>query len=423
MIISFKTLGCRLNQAEEESLKRQFLEAGFWVSDSSKADLCIVNTCSVTAIADKKSRLAIRNLRNKNPKLKIIATGCGAEKVQNCPEVDYWIPNSQKENAFSLIIKKFNLDCAQKLNKKIIETYTNEKGRTRAILKVQDGCNNFCTYCIVPYLRGREKSYSPQSILENAQRLEKLGYKEIIISGVNVGRYLYRENNQVINFYKLLKLILENTNFSRIRLSSINPQDFNEKLITLWGKEIRLCRHLHLSLQSGSNSVLKRMGRPYNVQGYYSLVKRIRHYLPGVAITTDVIVGFPGETDKEFLETVDFIKKVRFAKLHIFPYSPREGTKAFAMKDQVADIIKKDRAQQLKSLGERLSDNYMNKFLNKKISVLFEEQKHEGWLGLSSNYLKVLTKTNEDLKNQIKEVFVERLEKGFLVGRLTEKTN
>ncbi len=373
--IAFYTLGCRLNQAEEEKLRRQFNEAGFFVARPELADIIVINTCSITGVADKKSRQAIRRLKGLNDRAKIVVIGCGANELGQLPEVDLAIGNKDKDKVFTIITQEYSLVP------KFSQQKSSTSKRTRALLKIQDGCNNFCAYCIVPYLRGREKSLSLNELVSEAIKLRKLGYNELVLSGVNVGRHDDLEG--------LINELLVKTDFPRIRLSSINPQDITPKLIKLWSRDKRLCRHFHLSLQSGCDETLKRMGRPYNGADFTKVVNLIRKEINEVAITTDVIVGFPGETAEEFTKTCDFIKKTKFAKIHVFPYSVREGTKASKMTQQIDSRIKKERAKILRDVSSKLRENYLHDFVGKTENVLFEEKKGSYWWGLTSNYIKV----------------------------------
>lgn len=421
--VYFYTLGCRLNQAEEESIKRQFLLTGFTVVDPKYADIIIINTCSVTSVADKKSKIAIRKLKRENGAARIVVMGCAAKGVTGMSEVDLIISNQEKDKTFEIISSSKLI--SSKFTQKPRARTQNLDIRTRALLKVQDGCNNFCTYCIVPYLRGREKSVPFLEVLKEAKRMEKMGYREIVISGVNVGKYSSPIDKTVIpkiktsteegiiNLEGLLRTILSETKIPRIRLSSINPQDVSEGLINLWAKESRLCRHLHLSLQSGSDLILKKMGRPYTKKQYLDLVKKIRKQIPGIAITTDLIVGFPGETEREFQETKDFVKKILFARIHVFPYSKRERTKAANMLNQINENEKKNRSKKLRSISKNLSNDFKKKFIGTEQEVLFEgfdrklnkkNQKKKDWLGLTSNYIKVRYESEKDLKNKILKI-------------------
>lgn len=398
--ISFVTLGCRLNQAEEESLRRQFAEAGILICAPNNADICIVNTCSVTALADKKSRQKIRSLKTENPKLKIVVIGCGAS--DEIKEADLVIPNKDKRKTFDLVSAVI---ARNKVTRQIRSPQPKVfamtgSGRTRALLKIQDGCNNFCAYCIVPYLRGREASVPANDAVAEAKKLDKMGYRELVLSGVNVGKYSSDGNDLT----GIIRQILSKTSFKRIRLSSVNPQDITDDMIELWKSEPRLCRHFHLSLQSGSDSVLERMGRPYTAERYLELVQKIKKSMPDLALTTDIIVGFPGETEKEFAETCDFVKQVGFAKLHVFRYSKRVGTRAAEMSDQVPAEVKKARSESLIKIGEVLRNDFVGKCMDKEVEVLFEEKKGEYWYGLSSNYIRVKFKSEENLGNKFRVI-------------------
>lgn len=405
-VFSFLTLGCRLNQAEEEKLRRQVMESGFLISNPETADFCIVNTCSVTAIADRKSRKVIQKLKIKNKELKIIAIGCSVEKAKDIPEVKLSIPNERKSEALKEIIKKFNINNSNLNNNYELKIKNSASKRTRALLKIQDGCNNFCAYCIVPFLRGREVSVDSKEVIVEAKKLKTMSFQELVLSGVNVGKY---DSNE-LNLTKIIEKLLSETGFKRIRLSSINPQDITDDLIQLWKRNERLCRHFHLSLQSGSTSVLKRMGRPYTAKEYQQLSTKIIHEIPDMAITTDVIVGFPGETEEEFAETCEFVKKANLAKLHVFPYSERSGTKAARMPEQVSAEVKKLRASKLRVIGKELEKEFKSKFIGKNIEVLFEEKKPArigqggdgDWYGLTSNYIRIKYQSKEDLENQFK---------------------
>lgn len=423
--ISFLTLGCRLNQSEEEKLRRQFSEAGFFVSKLPEADLIIVNTCSVTQLADKKSRQKIRGAIKINPSAKMVVMGCGVNEAKKIRGIDLFIDNKDKNEAFKIIAKKFSSalerpnspkdlgNISRKnhlklpysdlspLSKTKSKDFASNKKRTRALLKVQDGCNNFCTYCIVPYLRGREVSVPLFNLIEEAKKLDEMGYRELVISGVNVGRYSYKTGNRKVDLAGLIKEILKNTNFPRLRLSSVNPQDITPKIIDLWAQEERLCKHLHLSLQSGSNSVLKRMRRPYTTEKYAEVVRSIREKMPDIAITTDVIVGFPGETAREFEETCEFVESLGFAKLHVFPYSIRRGTKAAEMSKQIDKKTKKERAEKLRKIGDKLYKEYRRRFIGRELPVLFEERKDGYWYGLTSNYIRVKYQSKDNLTNKI----------------------
>jgi threonylcarbamoyladenosine tRNA methylthiotransferase MtaB len=268
--------------------------------------------------------------------------------------------------------------------------------RTRAFVRVQDGCNNFCAYCIVPLVRGGERSLPADGVISEIKQRSAEGDKEVVLTGTEIGAY----NHQDVGLAGLLKCILKETGIARLRLSSLQPPEITPELLELWCDE-RLCRHFHLSLQSGSDSVLQRMGRRYNTADYKRAVAQIRKAVPDAAITTDIIVGFPGESDVEFRESCDFAKQTQFARIHVFPYSPRPGTKAAAMPNHVEDRIKQERSRKMLALGRACVRNFRKRFLGQTVMVLWEKQTGGVWSGLTDNYIRVFTKSDQDLTNQL----------------------
>jgi threonylcarbamoyladenosine tRNA methylthiotransferase MtaB len=324
----------------------------------------------------------------------VVAVGCYVERARQelarLDGVDLVFDNSQKANLVSL------LEESGYLNPPSSSVPTKADFRTRAFVRVQDGCNNFCTYCIVPLVRGREQSLSADGVISEIKQRVADGDKEVVLTGTEIGAY----NHQDIGLSGLLKRILSETRIARLRLSSLQPPEITPELLELWQDE-RLCRHFHLSLQSGSNAVLKRMGRRYSTADYKRAVELIRKAVPGVAITTDIIVGFPGETDDDFQESYDFAKQMRFARIHVFPYSPRPGTKAAAMPDHVEDRVKQERSRRMLALGRACVRNFKRQFLGKTVMVLWEKETCGVWSGLTDNYIRVFTKSDKDLTNQL----------------------
>lgn len=397
MKVTIETLGCKLNQAESDELVRRFTDAGHTiVSRQGNPDVYILNTCTVTHIADRKARHLFRMLKKKNPDVKIIATGCYAHRapleVAEVDEVDIVTGNGDK------------LDLVQRLQENgILQPSTNEdqtkpaSKRTRAFVKVQDGCNNFCSYCIVPYVRQGEKSLPPQQILNDIKKREAEGFKEIVLTGTRIGGYLH----DGVNLEKLLSMILKETEIPRIRVSSLQPQEITTGLLALW-KNNRLCPHFHLSLQSGSDTVLQRMRRRYTISEYEKTVDLIRLLVPDVAITTDVIVGFPGETDQEFQDSYAFCRRMEFAKIHVFPYSPRSGTMAVKMPDKVPDKVKKARTDEMLALADETERNFRERYAGVEMDVLWEQETDKGvWSGVTGNYIRVYRRDSANLENQI----------------------
>jgi threonylcarbamoyladenosine tRNA methylthiotransferase MtaB len=403
MKIAVQTLGCKLNQAETESLGRQFVEAGYeLVQNPSEADVYILNTCTVTRTADAKARHLLRAAHRQNPNAFIIATGCYAQRVpselENIEGVNRVVDNNEKSNLLQVL--KTILPKVQ-----TIRTLTTAAApfRTRSFLKIQDGCQNYCTYCIVPFVRVNETSVPPDSIIDEIKRREAEGYQEIVLTGTRVGGY----NFSGLDLRGLLQRILVETKIPRIRLSSIQPQEISPELITLWKKN-RLCPHFHLSLQSGSAGVLERMNRRYSPEDYQNVLDLIRQEVLAVAITTDVIVGFPGETDKEFEESLALCKEFGFARIHVFSYSPRTGTEAARMTGQVPEKVKKERSRRMLALAEESARKFKESFAGETLDVLWEKQTEDGdWTGITGNYIRVSMKSDDNLSNKLQSAKVK----------------
>lgn len=397
-------LGCKLNQAEVDFLSRQLAEAGYRVvSADEKADIYILNTCTVTQVADRKSRHLLRMAKRRNPQARIVAVGCYAERASDelaqIDGVDMVVGNDMKAGLVQILkeagYRSYNVSEKQKMA---------EAFRTRAFIKAQDGCSKFCAYCIVPLVRGSEKSLPVESVVEEVRQRVSEGYQEVVLTGTEIGVY----NNAGVDLKGLLERILLETGVERLRLSSVQPQEISLELIELWRNE-RLCPHFHLSLQSGSDSVLKRMGRRYNTADYQKAVELIRQNLPDVAITTDIIVGFPGEMETEFGESYGFCRRMEFSRIHVFSYSLREGTKAAQMPEQVKAGIKKQRRDKMLALAEESADNFRSRFCGKTMTVLWEKQEKGVWSGLTGNYIRVYTESDADLANKLTEVKMEKV--------------
>ena len=389
--VAIETLGCKLNQAESESIALKFVKNGFkLVPPSEVTDIYILNTCTVTSTADRKSRYLLRLARRRNPHATIIAIGCyadrDAEGIDKLKCVDLILRNSEKENLPELIERKRRQTSHG--------TYETDVLRTRSMIKIQEGCDHFCSYCIVPYVRGHERSLPSDKIVEEVNSRVNIGFKEIVLTGTKIGAYQP-------GLETLIRRILDETDVQRIRLSSLQPNDITDGLLELWNDN-RLCRHLHLPLQSGSDSVLKRMNRPYKIFDYESAVKRIRKSIPQVAITTDIIVGFPGETDDEFEESYRFCQHMSFVNLHVFSYSERPGTAAAAMPHQISETIKKERSKKMLKLARDSAACFSEQFCGATMPVLWESEISPGvWDGLTDNYIRVMTHSSRSLKNEI----------------------
>ena len=396
--VALDTLGCKLNQAETELLARQFAEAGYQlVSPTDGVDIYILNTCTVTHIADRKARHLLRLAHRRNPNALVIATGCYAQRepkeLSQIKGVGFVLSNDEKPSLLRLLEESGLLT-----NPTQDSTLSpNTDFRTRSFIKVQDGCSSFCTYCIVPMVRGKEKSLSPEQIVAEVRQRIKDGYKEVVLTGTKIGSY----HHNGFNLKGLLEHILAETSVTRLRLSSLQPQEISPELIELW-HDSRLCRHFHLSLQSGNDGILRRMKRHYSTSDYQQVVSMIRALVPEVAITTDVIVGFPGETYKEFEESLNFCQQMGFARIHVFQYSPRQETQAARMPNQIGDKVKKQRSEQILALAGESAQHFHQQSLGKTMTVLWEKQSDDGiWSGHTDNYIKVYTKSNEDLTNKL----------------------
>jgi threonylcarbamoyladenosine tRNA methylthiotransferase MtaB len=392
--IALDTVGCKLNQAESQFLARQLAEAGYrLVAPDDGADVYVLNTCTVTHTADGKCRRLLAQARRRNPRALVVAIGCYAERARRelsqLKGVDLVLDNRQKMELLPRLEESGHTVRPGASSKQA-------GSRTRAFIKIQDGCDNFCAYCIVPLVRGGEKSVPIDRIIEEVKDRVAGGYQEVVLTGTEVGAY----NDSGVGLSGLLRRLLAETGVARLRLSSLQPQEITPELIGLWRDE-RLCRHFHLSLQSGSDSVLKQMGRHYSIADYRRAVELIRGVVPGVAITTDVIVGFPGETDEEFKESYNFAKQMQFARIHVFSYSPRPGTRAAGMPGQVDDKTKRERSRKMLALGRACLRNFRKKFLGETLMVLWEKESGGVWSGLTDNYIRVYTESEEDLTNQL----------------------
>jgi threonylcarbamoyladenosine tRNA methylthiotransferase MtaB len=404
--VALETLGCKLNQAETEQLSRQLVQAGCSiVQPGEKADIYFLNSCTVTHIADRKSRHLLRMARRLNPSALIIAAGCYSAGLSGLEGVDLVIENKDKENIPQILAK------LGYLNSNGQNQGSSRINRTRSFIRIQDGCNNFCTYCIVPYVRGREKSLPPETVINEIKQRTAEDYREVVLTGTEIGRYSYNG----LDLKGLIEQILAETEIRRLRLSSLQPQEISHGLLRLW-QDSRLCPHFHISLQSGSGSVLERMARRYTPREYAEAVDYIRSAIPAASVTTDIIAGFPGETDDEFRESCNFCTDRHFARMHVFSFSPREGTKAALMPDQIPAGIKKQRSDALLSLARTSLLDFNRRFLGQTRTVLFEQPAAGMWSGLTDNYIKVYCRNESDLTNRLIDVKLEGLRGDGLIG-------
>ena len=441
------TLGCKVNQADSEAIGEQMSAAGFAQRDFNDiADVYIVNTCTVTHMGDRSSRSLISQAHRRHPNALLVVTGCYAEAnpkaVAALPGVDLVVGNSGKDSLVTAIKEQWATNKEQHSESKgtfltpfthgrtlpvlpldtqhigsdqplqfdltedepqpdnishtsslvmqsttTIDTPQPLLSRTRVQMKVQDGCDNRCTYCIVPYVRGGSRSRSIASVVENVQRKVRAGFQEIVLTGIHLGDY-HPDGDEQLDLGDLIKALLHKTEIARIRVSSLEPEDFRLQWLELW-ENPRMCRHLHLPMQSGSDAILRRMARHYNSSRYYTIITEAKRIVPGIAISTDIITGFPGETDEDFERTYALAEELHFAKTHVFRFSARQGTAAARMKGHIKEEVKKARSARLLALNEAHGRLFRQQFLGETTQVLLEDCKHGRWEGLTDNYLRV----------------------------------
>ena len=403
------THGCKLNQADTQVLARQFVEAGYVItSQDEPADVYVLNTCTVTHVADRKARQAVRAAKRRNPNSTIIATGCYAERapgdLRTMPEVDFVVGNAEKGSLVAMLEQASEgpeTACATGDDAALQPLL---RMRSRAMIKIQEGCDQVCAYCIVPRVRGRERSIPLQQIVDTANSYGEAGCQEIVLTGTQLGSYGF--DIPGVNIASLISSLLDETDLPRIRISSLQPQDISDELLELWA-DCRLCPHFHVPLQSGSDVVLPRMRRRYSASEFLETVGRIRDALPDVAITADVIVGFPGESGSDFRDTVDTCTEAELASVHFFPYSVRPGTSAAHFQGQIDPRIKSMRIAEFADVASRLSDKFRRRFIGNSRAVLWERSVngerngHRVWSGLTDNYIRVRTSNVSDLSNRI----------------------
>jgi threonylcarbamoyladenosine tRNA methylthiotransferase MtaB len=420
MRVYLERVGCKLNQSEIEAWGRDFVQAGYqWAQACEEADLCVVNTCTVTHAADRTSRKLIRRLRRANPTARLIVTGCYAE---TCPQeveaiggVDLIVGNEDKERLVELVDGLEKSEGAPLALPGL--SLRTPLGHTRAFVKIQDGCNNRCAYCIVSLARGRERSRPRQEILAEIEALVAAGCKEVVLTGVHIGGY---GRDLGTGLGQLVEDVLTQTTVPRLRLSSIEPWDLEPSFLRFW-ENPRLCRHLHLPLQSGCDATLQRMGRRYTTYGYADLVAAARRFIPDLAITTDIIVGFPGETVEEFATSLSFVEEMEFARTHVFKYSARPGTAAAEMTAQVPYAEKERRSDAMLELAQESSQHFHRQFVGRKMEVLWEmpcQDDKQAWSGLTDNYIRVLTRNEAVLVNTITSTKLVGLVGGGMRGEV-----
>ena len=417
---TIETHGCKLNQADALVLARQFEEKGLLqVGENEAADVYVVNSCTVTHVADRKARQSIRAARRRNPAATIVATGCYAERspeqLRAIDEVDLIFGNVEKTRLVRQVIEwrgKHGVPCATGDD---LEYSTPRIGRTRAMVKIQEGCNQVCSYCIVPKVRGRERSVPTASLVSRIQELIDTGYKEVVLTGTQLGSYGF--DLEASSLESLIETILEQTTLERLRVSSLQPKEMTDGLLRLWDDK-RLCPHFHLPLQSGSDRILSRMRRRYTGEEYAETVERIRGNVHGASVTADVIVGFPGETDSDFLATLELCERMEFADMHVFPYSVRPGTSAAHYGEQVSPAVKKARMEPLLELSARQARKFRQAMLGETRPALWESEARggeKGWTGLTDNYIRVRAQCSRNLLNEVTRANLRALDSDGVV--------
>lgn len=428
--VAFYTLGCKVNQYETEAMLELFEKEGYQKAETEDyADVYVINTCTVTHMSDRKSRQYIRRMKKKNPDAIIAVVGCysqvSPEEILSIEEVNLVMGTNDRKQIVEEVKK---IDATKKVStvddimkvKAFEEIEINKtNGKTRAFMKIQDGCDRYCSYCIIPYARGRVRSRDLESIINEVKTLAENGYKEVVLTGIHVASYGKDIKDKDIKLLDVIKQINDIDGIERIRLSSVEPILFTDEFVEAISTMDKVCPHYHLSLQSGCDETLKRMRRRYTTEEYKIILDRLRAEIPNVSITTDVIVGFPGETDEEFEKTYEYLKEIELTHMHVFKYSPRKGTPAATMENQVDPNKKHDRSEKLLELNRENFKKFGQKMLNKEFNVLFEQKVGDNkYEGLTENYVKVLVKSENNISEQILKVKIVDIKNEFLEGIL-----
>lgn len=427
--VASHALGCKVNQYESEAIAELFAQKGYEIVDIDEwADIYIINTCTVTNFGDKKSRQLIRKVKRQNPEAVVAAIGCYAQtapdEIKNIEGVNLIIGTKGRKDIVDLVesyVPEIGVvsTVGQIAKEREFEHLTISKlaDRTRAYLKIQDGCSQFCSYCIIPYARGPIRSRDPEDIMDEVKVLAENGFKEIILTGIHVASY--GKDLKGVTLLDVIKRVQEQEGIERIRFSSVEPNIVTEEFASELSKLDKVCDHFHLSLQSGCDRTLKRMNRKYDAAGYERAVEILRKYFPNVAITTDIIAGFPDETDEDFEKSLEFAKKIGFAKIHAFPYSPKRGTPAAVMPNQILNAVKNERTSRLIEASDRMADEFIKSFEGRVMPVLYEREiEHNIYEGYTTNYIRVLSESSENIKNKILDTEIVSSEDEKAIGRI-----
>lgn len=427
--VAFYTLGCKVNQYETNAMIERFIKENYEIVDFEElSDIYVINTCTVTNMSDRKSRQIIRRVKQINPNSILVVTGCYAQvaskELEKIEEIDLIVGNTEKKDIVN-IVENYKKDISSKYEisdinnqKEFVDfgttTYTE---KTRAVIKVQDGCNNFCSYCIIPYAKGRVRSRKLESVIDEIKSIAQKGIQEVVITGIHVASYGLDFKDENIRLIDLLEEINKVEGIKRIRLGSLEPNIITDEFVQRLKNVDKICDHFHLSLQSGCTETLKRMNRKYTTEDFEKVVERLRIAFPNVALTTDIIVGFPDETDEEFNTTYKYLKKIKFYKMHVFKYSQRKGTRAAVMPNQIDGNIKEERSHKLIELSNRNEEEFLDRYIGKEVYVLLEQEEGEYIKGHTSNYLVVKAKGKE-LENKMLRVKITSREDDELIGKI-----
>ncbi|MCU0345019.1 MAG: tRNA (N(6)-L-threonylcarbamoyladenosine(37)-C(2))-methylthiotransferase MtaB [Ignavibacterium sp.] len=431
--VALHTLGCKLNFSETSTIGNQFLKNGFSIVDmKDKADVYVFNTCTVTENAEKECRQLVRRVLRNNPEAYVIVTGCyaqlRADEIAAIDGVDAVLGSNEKFEIFKTLkdFEKKELSCIyvspnSELNEFGSASSSEADSRTRAYFKIQDGCDYKCTFCTIPLARGKSRSMDPDLVVAEFKNLVNRGYKEIILTGVNVGDY---GKSFDLSLYDLLKRLVQVDGDFRIRISSIEPNLLTDEIIRLTSESDKLCNHFHIPLQSGSNTILRSMQRRYNTDDYRQVIFKAKQLIPDIGLGVDVIVGYPGETEKEFMETYNFLLDLPVSYLHVFTYSERPDTKALTISEPVNPADRKRRSKMLRILSDKKKNYFYNQMIEKDLDILFESENEDGTIkGFSSNYVKVSCLHQKDLENMFCRVTAKKVENGLVLSEIKEIKN
>ena len=433
--VSFITLGCKVNQYDSDAMRTLFVKNGYrQAGEDENADVYVVNTCSVTSIGDRKSRQMVRRIRRSHPEAIIAVAGCYAqlapEVFEKMGDVDVIVGVHNRSHIVEYVEEAKTRTDRKPLNETVdimkVKTFENMsvdvsgEVKTRAFVKVQEGCDNYCTFCIIPYARGKLKSRLQKEAVEEIKKLVSQGYREVVLTGIHLGNY-GKDLHDGTSLATLVAELVKIPDLLRIRLGSVESVELSEELISIIKNEPKVCRHLHLPIQSGSDAVLKGMNRHYRLSQFKALIAVLREKVPGIALTTDLIVGFPGETEENFLETLDTLKELKFSGIHVFPYSRRTGTPAATYPNQVGNEVKKERVHRVQELEKEIACAYRSQFMGKVVHVLAEEIKNGYFEGLTGEYIRVSIKDSHIERGHMYPVRIDTVTADGLAGTVAEE--